>query len=263
MDFIGEYNMLNKIKVILKLLGVNHIINLKNYIWYIQDYAKFKKLHKQGKNRFDMSFFNIYPCVYDKTSTTGFDRHYIWHEAWAARKLKEIAPEIHYDISSSLNFIAIMSAYIKIKFYDYRPANLFLSNLDSTHADLINLPFESNSIDSLSCMHVVEHIGLGRYGDQLDLDGDLKAIEEIKRVVAINGDLLFVVPIGQSKIMFNAHRVYSYEQIVNYFSLFELVEFSLIPDSGKGDKIINNASKEESGQQIYGCGLFHFKKRMI
>jgi hypothetical protein len=36
-------------------------------------------------------------------------------------------------------------------------------------------------------MHVVEHIGLGRYGDPIDPDGDLKAISELKRVVQKRG----------------------------------------------------------------------------
>ena len=52
-------------------------------------------------------------------------------------------------------------------------------------------------------MHVIEHIGLGRYGDEMDPDGDLKAIDELKRVLSRKGDLLFVVPVGKPKIMYN------------------------------------------------------------
>ena len=83
-------------------------------------------------------------------------------------------------------------------------------------ADLTQLHFESESIESLSCLHTVEHIGLGRYGDPIDYDGDLKAIRELKRVVVKGGSILFVVPVGKPKIIFNAHRIYSYEQIINY-----------------------------------------------
>ena len=39
-------------------------------------------------------------------------------------------------------------------------------------------------------MHVVEHIGLGRYGDQVDPDGDLMAMKELERVTAKLGKLL-------------------------------------------------------------------------
>ena len=77
-------------------------------------------------------------------------------------------------------------------------------------------------------MHVVEHIGLGRYGDPVDYDGDLKAIAELQRVLAPGGNLFFVVPVGQPRIMFNAHRVYSLRtDFVEAFNTFELKEFSL------------------------------------
>ena len=115
-------------------------------------------------------------------------------------------------------------------------------------------------IKSLSCMHVIEHIGLGRYGDPMDFEGDLKAIAEIKRVVSAGGDLLFVVPIGKSIIMYNAHRIYAYKQIVEYFDGFELVEFSLIEDDRHGGTIVENASEELANKQDYGCGMFWFKK---
>jgi hypothetical protein len=107
-------------------------------------------------------------------------------------------------------------------------------------------------------MHTVEHIGLGRYGDEMDPDGDLKAIKEIKRVLAIDGNLLFVVPIGKPKIMFNAHRIYSYDQIMQYFSDFELKKFSLITDDGD---FIQNSTKDTADEQKYGCGCFWFKKK--
>jgi hypothetical protein len=116
----------------------------------------------------------------------------------AARIINELKPDIHYDISSSLYFCSIVSAFNKVKFYDFRPANLQLTNLTAESSNLLSLPFEANSISSLSCMHVVEHIGLGRYGDALDPDGDLKAISELKRVLGNEGSLLyFVVPIGK------------------------------------------------------------------
>ena len=137
-----------------------------------------------------------------------------------------------------------------------------LSHMNSEHADLYKLPFDTNSIDSLSCMHVVEHIGLGRYGDSIDYNGDLKAIEQLKKVVAPNGNLLFVVPIGKNKIMYNAHRIYSYTQVIEYFHNFELIEFSLITDDDIGGCIIENATQELSDQQEYGCGMFWFRKKI-
>ena len=79
-------------------------------------------------------------------------------------------------------------------------------------------------------MHVVEHIGLGRYGDPLDATGDLKAMKELARVVAPGGTLLLVCPVGRPRVVFNAHRIYSVEQISASFPEFALAEFALISD---------------------------------
>ena len=225
------------------------------YFLYIFDFYKFDKINNR---RFSLKWNDRYPQIYDKTLTTGFDRHYIYHPAWAARIVAKIKPDFHVDISSTLNFCTLVSAFMPVKFYDYRPAKIELNNLESNKADLLNLPFDNNSIYSLSCMHTIEHVGLGRYGDPLDSNGDLKAISELKRVLAPGGNLLFVVPVGQPKIMFNAHRIYSYEMILDYFSDLKLEEFSLIKENGDGG-VIKNATREMVDSEYYACGCFWFK----
>ena len=197
----------------------------------------------------------------DKTFKTGFDRHYVYHTSWAARKVKEINPIKHIDISSSLYFSGIVSAFIDIDFYDYRPADLHLNGLKSLKGDLHNLPFVSNSVESISCMHTIEHVGLGRYGDPIDPIGDIKAINELKRVVLSGGNLIFVTPVGQPIIEFNAHRIYSYEQIISYFEGFELKEFSLISEYEKDGGIIINADPKLVRKEKYACGCFWFVKK--
>ena len=126
----------------------------------------------------------------------------------------------------------------------------------------MQLPFPTESLESLSCMHVVEHVGLARYGDPLDYDGDIKATRELTRVVAFGGSLLFVVPIGgQPRIQFNAHRIYTYEQVLALFSDMNLTEFALIPDDGATEGLIRHANPNQAAKQHYGCGCFHFIKR--
>jgi hypothetical protein len=53
-----------------------------------------------------------------------------------------------------------------------------LENLFFKEGSILALPFESGSIKSLSSLCVVEHIGLGRYGDEIDPFGSESAIKE-------------------------------------------------------------------------------------
>ncbi len=218
-------------------------------------------LARMGDGRFSMRWSDRWLCLGDATSQTSFDRHYVFHTAWASRVLAQSKPALHTDISSSVYFVANASAFVPMQFYDYRPAQLELDGLTCASADLTNLAFSDDSVASLSCMHVVEHIGLARYGDPLDYNGDLKAVNELRRVIAPKGQLLFVVPIGGiSRIQFNAHRIYTYRQVLAMFPDFELVEFSLIPDDGSAQGLVRNAPETLSNAQRYGCGCFWLRK---
>jgi SAM-dependent methyltransferase len=229
-------------------------------IAFLKEFRAFKKMMSRSEPRFSLKWEDRYICMNDRTPSTEFDRHYIYHPAWAARVLAQTKPASHVDFSSSIHFCSMLSAFVPVRFYDYRPAKLDLSNLSSEAADLLALPFADQSVNSLSCMHVVEHVGLGRYGDQLDPDGDLKAMAELKRVLSPGGSLLFVVPIGKPKIMFNGHRIYSYEQVMKYFAELKLQEFTLIPDDPADGGLIYNASQEMADSQEYGCGCFWFTR---
>jgi len=229
-------------------------------IRYCLDYRTFKSLSLARPSRFSVSWKDRYPCLNDRTATSQFDRHYVYHTAWAARVLAQTRPEFHVDISSYIYFCALVSAFIPVRYYDYRPADLQLGNLSVGRADLLDLPFGSETIKSISCMHVLEHIGLGRYGDPLDPDGDLKAIAQLKRVLSPGGSLLVAVPVGRPRLMFNGQRIYAYDQILEYFSDLELAEFSLVPDSLQNGGLIPHAAKDTADSQAYGCGCFWFRK---
>jgi hypothetical protein len=112
-------------------------------------------------------------------------------------------------------------------------------------------------------MHTVEHVGLGRYGDPFDYDGDLKAIHELARVLAVGGNLLFVIPLGkEARIQFNAHRIYKKEQVIAYFEKegLKLKEFTLIPENEKDGGLVVDPDKTVLNNQKYGCGCFVFTK---
>ena len=232
---------------------------LKNIRKINKDLRKFKQLSNE-KSRVDgmkISNKDLKPMLRDKTIKTGFDSHYVYHTAWAARVLKQEGIKKHIDIGSHHYFATLVSAFIPIHYYDYRPMEITLSGLSLGKADLTNLDFDNNSLSSLSCMHVVEHVGLGRYGDPIQPDGDLVAMHELSRVLQSGGHLLFVVPVGKPKVCFNAHRIYNPAEVLKYFQGLDLIEFSIVTDSGVYSR---NTNPNDYIDQVYACGMYHLQK---
>ncbi|MCL1889189.1 MAG: glycosyltransferase [Desulfovibrionaceae bacterium] len=223
---------------------------------FLRDLAEFNRQARQAGLPL-AAYKDIFPAPEDATATVDYDPHYLYHTAWAARCLAASRPAKHIDIGSLLYFSAIASAFCPITHYDYRRPDVQLEGLETGTVDLVSLPFADNSIASLSCMHVVEHIGLGRYGDAVRTDGDLAAMRELARVLAPGGDLFFVVPVGRPRVCFHAHRIYSFEAVINAFTSLTLREFALI----SGKRIIGNAPPQMLAQEDYGCGCFFFQKQ--
>ena len=226
-----------------------------------QEFDRFGELAGSAP-RLPMRTVDVNPQLSDRASVTPIDRHYTYHPAWAARILAKTRPNKHVDISSTVNFCVIASAFVPIDFYDFRPAPVKLDGLYTGSADLTQLHFPNDSIASLSCMHVIEHVGLGRYGDPLDPDGDLKAISELVRVIAPGGDLLVVTPVGQPRVAFNAHRVYDHEAFAGYFATLELVEFTFIEEHGEGGLVVAPPA-DRVRAEYYACGCFWFRKPKV
>lgn len=228
---------------------------------YIRDFLRFRALAKVAGLP-GPAFTAIRPITDEATKETGFDTHYVYHTGWASGVLARLKPARHVDIGSSLYFVANAAAICPITHYDYRPPKLAMPGVSVGAADLLNLAFSDNSIPSLSCMHVVEHVGLGRYGDTLDPEGDRRACAELARVLAPGGQLLFATPVGRQAIQFNAHRIYSYEGVLALFPDLKLKEFALITDKRDADGavFVPNADPERVARQRYGCGCFVFEK---
>ena len=210
----------------------------------------------QSKNE-QISLMDLQPCLGDWTLNTPFDTHYFYQGAWLSRKLALINPVQHIDIGSSALTISVLSAFINTLFVDFRPLKVNLTGLSSIAGDILNLPFESSSTSSLSCLHVIEHIGLGRYGDPIDPEGSIKAALELQRILAPNGKLYLSVPIGRERICFNAHRVHAPSTVAKLFPMLKLIEFSFVNDEGQ---YLENQQFQNASNLDYGCGLFMFEK---
>jgi len=229
--------------------------NFFNLFRYCKEFLLFNKFCK--KNKIDI---NLFPILNDYNPNHEIDYHYTYHPAWALKVLLSYKTKIHIDLASKLDFSLSVASFMPVEYHDYRIVNIKFNNFNSIFTDISNLPFKDATIDSISCMHVLEHIGLGRYGDPISFSADVTAANEIVRVISREGHFIFVTPLSSSfRIEFNAHRVYTYDNIVNnLFKDLDLVEFSLITD--KGD-FIENCNPEILNNQYYACGCFHFIKK--
>ena len=231
------------------------IINFHKLPKYLLQYYKFNK----NNNIWTIKFIDMLPILDEDSGEMLFDSHYVYHTGWASRVLKEIGASKLVDISSSIMFCSAVSAFIKVEHYDFRKADLSLPGIKCGQENLLNLSFNNNSIECLSCMHVIEHVGLGRYGDDINLHDDKNAANELIRVLSKNGFLLVVLPLGEkSKIRFNAHRIYSFDIVINMFNSLSLKEFSFYND--KTNEFKKNALPSDIMGSEYGCGCFVFQK---
>ena len=199
-----------------------------------------------------------YPCLTDWTAHTPFGLHYFYQACWVARKLAKSSPAWHVDVGSSVMMIGIISAMVPTVFIDLRPLRAKVDGLTTMAGNLLALPFADGSVDSLSCLHVVEHVGLGRYGDPLDPEGSVKAAQELMRVLAPGGRLLLSTPVGRERVQFNAHRIFAPATVLSMFGELELVDFAMVDDGGM---FCAHANPVQASSCEYACGMFEFLRK--
>jgi hypothetical protein len=221
--------------------------------FFIRDYFAYKR--QPGAER--LAFAEMQPALHERLGAHEFDAHYIYVNAWAAARINAVKPAMHVDVASQVVLSTVLAATLPVVYVDYRPLNLRLRGLHTVAGDLLRLPVPDASVQSLSCLHVAEHVGLGRYGDAIDAAGTRKACAELTRALAPGGNLFFAVPVGRERIMFNAHRVHAAETIRGYFSSLTLREFSGVDDRGR---YAEDVSLDAFRDADYGCGFFWFTK---
>ena len=226
------------------------LLYLPRFIGHWIKYARTAGAQKIG-------VLDSHPCLCDWTMHTPFDAHYFYQGAWLARRLGESKLRQHVDVGSSVLTMSVLSAWVDIVFVDYRPLKVSLPGLSSVAGDILRLPFTDNSLYSLSCLHVIEHIGLGRYGDSIDPQGSIKAAYELQRIMRPGGKLFLSLPIGRERVCYNAHRVHAPDSVIRIFEKLRLVEFSYIDDAGE---LRERRMPSSASELQYGCGLFEFEK---
>ena len=227
------------------------------FFGYFRFWVQFFQTRKHLKG-WEMPLLDLYPQPQDATKHTPMDAHYFYQQLWCFDHVLAQAPKHHLDVGSTYQMSGYISRITHAIFMDIRPIQADLNNLEVVDGSILQPPFEKESFSSISCLHVIEHIGLWRYGDPLDIDGSKKACHELAKLLKTGGLLYVSVPIGRERICFNAHRVFNPETIVKYFHNLELLDFSLVNDN---KNFIEHADYKQFDHLEYGCGMFIFTKK--
>ena len=209
---------------------------------------------------FRVTAADLFPILGDRFSKAGFaGGHYFHQDLWAARKVFQRSPLKHLDVGSRVDgFIAHLLAFMPVIVMDIRPLESSISGLSFIQDDATEMAqIATDSVESLSSLHVAEHLGLGRYGDAVDPHACFRFMASLQRVLAPGGTLYFSVPVGRERVEFNANRVFSPRTILGSFSGLRLLSFSFVGDDGCLNENQDPLALPESE---LACGLFEFSK---
>lgn len=209
-----------------------------------------------------------YPCLNDRFDSAGtIDRQYFYQDIYVANQIFSKTPINHIDIGSRIDgFIAHLAVFRKIKIIDIRPVDLGLSNVEFIQADICSEKFNIDSAVSVSCLHTIEHFGLGRYGDPIGFKLWEVGISNIWNIVADSGILYLSFPVGKQRIVFNAHRIFKPSTVLNNLKNSKLLSFVYIDDEGKFNETsftdIDDIDRVVSDFN-YGLGIFVLQKNNL
>lgn len=177
----------------------------------------------------EINWRTLQPQVRDVTAETPVDAVYVLQDAWMFKRIVSRQPSAHLDVGSHHKFVSLLAQVVPVTMIDVRPIPIAIPNLRFQRGSILRLPFPNGSWGSVSCLCVVEHIGLGRYGDELDPHGTRRAIDELKRVVKAGGFLFLSVPLDdQSRVYYDAHRALREEDLLHAIEPLEAVDTAYI-----------------------------------
>ncbi len=260
-------NILLKIYAFFNFLGFDPLIlirNLQGIRFYYRDFLQLKR--QKGKDS-GFYFGKNRPILNERFAKSGkMSGHYFHQDLLVARKIFENNPVRHIDIGSRIDgFIAHLAVFREVEVLDIREQTNKVKNVSFRRADLMQLPEDLiGCCDSVSSLHVIEHFGLGRYGDPIDYYGHLKAIDNIAKILRPGGKFYFSVPIGEQRIEFNAHRVFSLSYLLEILQpYFRLSNFSYVNDKWTlfENVELNQHNIDTNCGCHYGCGIFELIKK--
>jgi hypothetical protein len=228
-----------------------------------RDAKEFERQRLLSPSNSEFSKGRYFPFFEDRNAAAGEARgHYFHQDLFVAQQIFRNQPLKHYDVGSSISgFVSHVASFREIHILDVRPLSTQVPNMHFTQCDVMNLESKWEAVtDSLSCLHALEHFGLGRYGDPIDYDGWRKGILGLRKMLKEGGTLYLSVPTGRhQRVEFNAHRVFSLpfirDELLKYFSI---VRAEFVTDDGSllNDIDIYSECATRSYDAEYGCSIW-------
>lgn len=255
--------IIKKIMCIVGFLGLDlkTIYGLRNIFRYLHEVGRFRQIGGQ--------IDSYYPILDEYSQQAGnIGGHYFHQDLLVAQYIFNNNPSSHLDIGSRIDgFVAHVASFRSVKVMDVRPLDLGgHENIEFIMADLmVDLSDQSlvERYDSISCLHAIEHFGLGRYGDTIDPNGHIKGFNNLLKILKFEGLLYISFPIAsEANLVFNAHRIFSPTDILSWEispeNKFELVRFDYVDDAG--DLHRNKNVYDINVEMKYGCGIYTLRK---
>lgn len=224
---------------------------------YIRDWRRFARATDRP--------MVAYPCLADRTAGASSLGEYFWQDLFVARCILAANPRRHVDVGSRIDgFIAHLACVREVEVYDIRPLNARIPNVRFRQWDLTEAgsTAPAEQADSVSCLHTLEHVGLGRYGDRLDVGGWRIALARLAGLVAPGGRLWLSVPVGRRRVEFNAHRVFDPREILTLASelglakvVVHLLDGPTLPREVHGSEALAAVATLD-----YAVGIFCFER---
>lgn len=248
------------------IISVQFGLDIRRMIWsvrglprYIGDWIEFRKNYS--------GVIGYFPCLHDRYEEGGSTKNeYFWQDLYVAQKIFLTKPERHVDVGSRIDgFVAHVASFREIEVFDIRPITADISGVIFKQADFMSSSqIPSEYCDSLSCLHALEHFGLGRYGDPVDPIGYMAGFSNMARLLRVGGIFYLSVPIGKERVEFNAHRIFNPSSLVDLATVngLTLCEFAWVES---GQNFIQSTFPLQDIERLsklrYSLGLFTFVKQ--
>lgn len=189
---------------------------IKNYPRFLYQYFTIRRLHKVKTS--------LKPCLHDSADYASSQlAEYFYQDLFVAQKVFKENPKTLADVGSRVDgYVSNVASFREITVIDIRKLPNNISNVKYLEQDITKNIESSKSFDMVTCLHALEHFGLGRYGDPIIDNAVELGIKGLTSLLKKDGKLIISTPTGKERIEFNANWVFDAKKLCNIFDSLAL-----------------------------------------